>query len=215
MFLHWSVLFMCCSWLLCIVRDCYALFVIAMHCSWLLCIARDCYALLTTYSCLYGAHCLLCVVYICMLLIAHYVSLMFCMLLISQYGLLMFAICLLIFVWCLCVFHIFCCLPLTCAMCGSLLVHVWLCLYISHCSSCVAHVCYTYVSCLLYICCSLLIMCCSCLLYVCLMFAIRMLFTARYVLLMFVNCSLLIMCGACWCIVQGLLCVARDCTHVC
>ena len=76
-----------------------------------------------------------------------------------------------------------------CAMYGSLLVHVCLC-FCYVCILLTAH-------------------------HVLLMFAIRMLFTAHYVLLMFVNCSLLIMCGACWCIVQGLLSVTRDCTHVC
>ena len=88
---------------------------------------------------------------------------------------------------------------------------------------CVAH-CLSMFDCFSYVCVLLtahhvLLMFAICMLftaqYVLLMFAIHKLFTADYVLLMFVNCSLLIMCGACWCIVQGSLCVAHNCTHVC
>ena len=56
------------------------------HC--LLRVAYGCHAPLTACSCLYDAQCLLCVGQVCMLLIPHYVMLMF-------------TICLLMFVCCL------------------------------------------------------------------------------------------------------------------
>ena len=212
--LHWSVLFMCCSWLLCIVRDCYALLMIAMHCSWLLCIAYYllmfiwCSLLIVCCLCLYVAYCSLCIAHV--LYVAHlsvcaayvcYLLAHFCMLLMC-------------FPYFFAAYHSH---VLCVAHCLSMFDYVFLCLCIAHCSSCVAHVSYTYVVhhslCVANVCKLLTAHCWSCVVHV------GALFRACYVLLMialmFASCCFLfiiIMCCSCVLYVaRSSLCMCSSC----
>ena len=160
-----------------------------------LCVAHDCYALFVI-----AMHCLL-------LAYVHMVLTAYCVLFI-------FVCCLLLIMCCSCFVRCssfsMCCLCLLSACSFLYVAYVFSIFFAAYRSRvlCVAH-CLSMFNYVFYVCILLTAH------HVLLMFAIHMLFTAHYVLLMFVNCSLLIMYGACWCIVQGSLCVARDCTHVC
>ena len=189
------------------------------HCVWLTFVYDHC-SLHMCSSCFYIHQCFLCVAhdsYALFMIAMHCLLLAPVYMVLTAYRLLFMSVC--------CLFLIMCCSCLVCcsslSMCCLCLLSACSFLYVAYvfsifftaylsCVLCVAHCLsmFDYVF-LMYVCILLTAH------HVLLMLVIRMLFTAHYVLPMFVNCSLLKVCGACWCIVQGSLYVARDCTHVC